>query len=462
MLFNSLQFLFFFGSVFCLYYLIPHRARWVLLLLSSVYFYMCWNINYIFVILTIAVIDFSCGLVISKIEKKKSKKILLIVSLSSNLLILFFFKYYHFFQWHWNQVATILSFHGLPVLDFILPMGISFHTFQSMGYTIDVYRGKVKSEKNPFRFILYVLFFPQLVAGPIERGGNLLPELRKRVSWSSIEIGVGLRLALWGLLKKVVLADRLTLIVDPVYNHSLNYSSWQLIIATYAFALQIYFDFSGYTDIAIGIARMLGIKLNLNFNSPYKADSLQNFWQRWHISLSTWFRDYVYFPLGGSRKGVAREFVNLFITFLLSGFWHGASLTFIIWGAWHGAGLIIEKKIKNSFAVCVPSLIKNILVFHFVLLGWVWFRAQSIHDAFSIFKNIFSLKFSSRGFIGIDFTEILFAFFVSSIILFIEFRNLKPENIYTAKARWSYCILLVACIYLFGIFHNKQFLYFQF
>ena len=459
MLFNSLQFLIFFGWVFCLYYLIPHRLRWILLLLSSVYFYMCWNINYVFIILSIALIDYSCGIIISKIESQKRKKIFLIASLCSNLLILFFFKYYHFVQWHLND-ATLSSI--LPALDFILPMGISFHTFQSMGYTIDVYRGKIPSEKNPFRFILYVMFFPQLVAGPIERGGNLLPELKKKVMWNASEIGSGARLALWGVFKKVVLADRLTMLVDPVYHAPQNFSSPQLLVATYAFALQIYFDFSGYTDIAIGIARMLGIKMNLNFNSPYKADSLQNFWQRWHISLSSWFRDYVYFPLGGNRKGITRENVNLLITFLLSGFWHGANFTFIIWGAWHGMGLMAEKFFKKKFSFSFHPLLKKLLVFHFVLLGWIWFRAQSLGDAVLTFKRIFSFSFSKWSYSGIYFTEIVFAFALSALVLLLEFKNLKPELINKRTAKWIYGATIIVGIYLFGIFHLKQFLYFQF
>ncbi|HAP01192.1 MAG TPA: membrane-bound O-acyltransferase family protein [Bacteroidetes bacterium] len=459
MLFNSLQFLLFFGWVFCLYYLVPHKVRWVLLLLCSIYFYMCWNINYVFIILGIALIDYGCGIVVSKISGQRNKKIFLITSLCSNLLILFFFKYYHFFQWHLNEA---MSSSFLPVLDFILPMGISFHTFQSMGYTIDVYRGKIPAEKNPLRFILYVMFFPQMVAGPIERGDNLIPELKKKVFWNTSEIANGAHLALWGVFKKVVLADRLTMMVDPVYHAPQNFSSAQLLFATYAFALQIYFDFSGYTDIAIGIARMLGIKLNLNFNSPYKADSLQNFWQRWHISLSSWFRDYVYFPLGGNKKSANRNNLNLLITFLLSGFWHGANFTFIIWGAWHGIGLITEKYLKKIFSFTLPRMTKRIFVFHFVLVGWIWFRAQSMHDAVSVFKRIFSFDFSSGTISEMYWTEIVFAFAISSLVLLLEFKNIKPEIISSRKGKWIYSSAMLAGIYLFGVFHLKQFLYFQF
>ena len=333
MLFNSVEFLLFFPIVVSLYLLIKHSQRWVLLLVASYYFYMAWKPEYILLIVASTFIDYFCGRKMGSIEEKKKRRPYLYLSLLTNLGILFTFKYFDFFT---DSLQGLSEYFHLPyespALQLILPMGISFYTFQTMSYSVDIYQGKLKPEKHFGIFALFVSFFPQLVAGPIERASNLLPQFHKPFTFDRKKAVSGLQLMLWGMFKKVVVADRLAFLVNAVYDQPGEYEGFTLFLATIFFAFQIYCDFSGYSDIAIGAARILGFDLMKNFDTPYSARNVSEFWRRWHISLSTWFKDYVYIPLGGNRVVKWRWYYNLMITFLVSGLWHGANWTFVIWG----------------------------------------------------------------------------------------------------------------------------------
>jgi len=391
MLFNSLEYLFFLPSVVLLYYLIPFKYRWILLLIASYFFYAYWKVEYLVLILFSTVIDYYAGY---KIDNKNTinRKKFLYLSLFVNLGLLFFFKYYNFFTSEILNFSNETKYSDKLIHHLLLPVGISFYTFQTMSYTIDVYKRKLKHEKHPGIFALYVVFFPQLVAGPIERAGHLLNQfkLKTKITYSNFHFGL-IRI-LWGLFKKVVIADRLSVMVNEVYNNVYDYHGIHFFIATFLFAFQIYCDFSGYSDIAIGSARLLGIRLMENFKRPYLADSIGNFWHRWHISLSTWFKDYLYIPLGGNRVVKWRWYYNLFITFLISGLWHGANWTFIIWGGFHGILMIIEnipsKHYSQSIKKIIPKTIRISYIFLIVLISWIFFRSNNISEAFYIIKNL--------------------------------------------------------------------------
>ncbi|ERJ93747.1 alginate O-acetyltransferase AlgI family protein, partial [Treponema lecithinolyticum ATCC 700332] len=358
MLFHSIKFFIFFPIVTILYLFFVRviKKNWLnqlLLLAASLYFYACWNPKYLLLILSSVFITWASGILMTD-KPQRYKKIVLFMSLLSNLGILFFFKYYNFFANTINILYTKLHIHTqIPAFNVLLPVGISFYTFQALGYSIDVYRGAVKPEKNIITYALFVTFFPQLVAGPIERTGHLLPQFKSNHDFDYTRVTDGLKLALWGMFKKIVIADQLAVYVDKVYSSPTEYQSIALILATVFFAFQILCDFSGYSDIAIGCAKILGFSLNKNFDSPYLARNIADFWKRWHISLSTWFRDYLYIPLGGNRCFCIRHYFNLLITFILSGLWHGASITFIFWGLIHGLFLVIGN-IKNRVCKAPP------------------------------------------------------------------------------------------------------------
>ena len=477
MLFNSLEYLIFLPVVIILHYLLPFKYRWILLLIASYIFYAYWKIEYLSLIIISTFVDYFASYKLD--SNKKNRKKYLYLSLIVNLGLLFFFKYYNFFT------SEILKFSGNSeysksvLTNLLLPVGISFYTFQTMSYTIDVYNGKLKHEKHAGIFALYVSFFPQLVAGPIERAGHLLNQfkLKTRATYSNFHFGF-IRI-LWGLFKKVVIADRLAFMVNEVYNNVHDYNGFQYIIATILFAFQIYCDFSGYTDIAIGSARLLGIRLMENFKRPYIADSIGDFWHRWHISLSTWFRDYVYIPLGGNRVVKWRWYYNLFITFLISGLWHGANWTFIIWGAFHGTLIIIENlpesKLKKYYKKYIPHPVKILIIFNIVLFSWIFFRANTIQDAFHIISN---LRFSSLNiaknihgqilylgqplwrFTG-SILLIVFLFTIDYLIekgIFTELKFIK----YNLIKRWGIYLFLIFSISILGVFDLNEFIYFQF
>lgn len=401
MLFNSIQFFIFFPVVTLLFFLLPHRFRWGLLLLASCWFYMAFIPVYVLILFLTIIVDYWAGIWIEDSVGSR-RKLYLWVSLVCTVAILFVFKYFNFFNdnvaalarfIHWNY-----SFEGLKI---ILPIGLSFHTFQSMSYVIEVYRGNQKAERHFGIYSLYVMFYPQLVAGPIERPQNLLHQFHEEKFFDYKRVTDGLKLMAWGLFKKVVVADRLAVFVNNVYGHPTEYQGVQLILATVFFAFQIYCDFSGYSDIAIGSAQVMGFKLMQNFNRPYYAKSISEFWKRWHISLSTWFKDYVYIPLGGNRVERGRLYFNLFLTFLISGLWHGANWTYVVWGALNGVYLILEMATQDwrrSFSRAVgldrrPLLLKWVQVsvtFSLVFFSWIFFRAATIHDALYIVRHLFT------------------------------------------------------------------------
>jgi D-alanyl-lipoteichoic acid acyltransferase DltB (MBOAT superfamily) len=476
MLFNSFEFLVFFIVVTITYFVLEHKYRWLLLLTASCYFYAAFVPVYLLILFATIVIDYFAGISIEKASPGNKKKVLLI-SILANVGILFFFKYYNFFIENINAVYTHLGIENeLPDLSIVLPIGLSFHTFQAMSYTIEVYRGHQKAEKHFGLYALYVMFYPQLVAGPIERPQNILPQLHSIKKFNYQNLASGLSLMLWGFFKKIVIADRLAIVVNEIYNNPTDYHGLTLLMATFFFAFQIYCDFSGYSDIAIGAARVMGFDLMRNFNIPYFSTKLSEFWTRWHISLSTWFRDYVYIPLGGNRTLKWRWYYNILITFLLSGFWHGAKWTFIIWGAIHGIFLIIEHnfnlgKKKLSKPVKVLLTLKTFLI---VCLAWVFFRANSLSDAISILKGI--ANFNEYSFSQLSpYVVPVIKNTVYSIDIFLSYLVIIflviIEYIFFLKVRFSDMrfgfrlvayILGILIILLLGAFDKNEFIYFQF
>ena len=357
---------------------------------------------YILILGFTIIIDYLAGIFLEK-STEKNKKLFLIASLVANIGVLCVFKYYNFLNDNLTELLRGIRLQNpIPALSILLPIGLSFHTFQAMSYTIEVYRGNQKAEKNFGIYALYVMFYPQLVAGPIERPQNLLHQFYEKHAFDYERVVNGLKLMLWGFFKKLVIADRLALYVGAVYNNPTHHTGLSFIVATIFFAFQIYCDFSGYSDIAIGAAKIMGFKLMTNFNRPYFAKNISEFWQRWHISLSTWFRDYLYIPLGGRRVSIPRWYFNLFFVFLVSGLWHGANWTFIIWGALNGFYLvfaIVSKGIRDRITHLVglnrlPNINRALqiaITFMLVCFAWIFFRANSISDSFLIIKNIFRL-----------------------------------------------------------------------
>ncbi|MBE6636040.1 MAG: MBOAT family protein [Ruminococcaceae bacterium] len=401
MTFNSWEFLIFYPIVALLYFVLPKKFKWPMLLVASYYFYIFYQARLVFLILATTLISWLASNVIERTENKRIKKLMLAVTLVVCLGVLFFYKYFNFLS---GSITGLISlFGGEPspvVLNLILPVGISFYTFQTLSYVIDVYRGEVKIERNFFFYALFVSFFPQLVAGPIERPGNLVPQLKEPKKWNNEDAIKGAKHMLVGFFKKVCVADLLSLYVNAVYNNVSEASALGVIIATAMFAVQIYCDFSGYTDIAIGCSRIMGIRLMKNFDHPYTATTIKEFWSRWHISLSTWFKDYLYFPLGGSRCSKPRHMMNLFIVFMVSGLWHGAAWTYVIWGAIHGiyqivGNLTIKKRnalierIGLSPKSTVVTVLRRIGVFVLVCFSWLFFRANSMADAISLLRTLF-------------------------------------------------------------------------
>ncbi len=478
MLFNSLQFLIFFPLVVSVYFLLPGKHRWALLLAASYYFYMSWEPEYLLLILTSTLVDYIAALQIFTSFGRR-RNLWLGASLLVNLGILAFFKYANFF---WDSLHSLLG-TGIqvasPIHRFLLPVGISFYTFQTLSYSIDVWRGRIEPERHLGRFALFVAFFPQLVAGPIERAAHLLPQFRQNHSVDLKRITSGLRLMLWGMFKKVVLADRLALVVDQVYGNPDEQNGLTWLLATYFFSFQIYCDFSGYSDIAIGSARVLGFDLMKNFNVPYMARSAREFWQRWHISLSTWFRDYVYIPLGGNRSSAPRWFINIIITFVVSGLWHGANWTFVVWGGLHGLYLLAERYTTSWLPRRMPgrNVIETLLTFHLVLLAWVFFRAKSVEIALHIIGSILTdipgdiiaYLGGANLFLGLgNIPQFMWAGLIPGILLFYVLDAAKDQSYWKIRFANSSGLRLVvyACLFygilFLGYFGETQFIYFQF
>ena len=510
MQFNSFEYLIFFPIVVALYYAMPHKVRHFWLLAASYFFYMCWNARYALLLLGVTVTTYLSGILIersrsshagvtagadggegsagSKGSAKASvrDKVTLIVCLVINLGVLFVFKYLNFGI---SLISSLMeAFHlsePLSGFDILLPVGISFYVFQALGYLIDLYKGEIKAERDFFKFALFVSFFPQLVAGPIERSKNLLHQLTQEHSFSMEHFMRGSVRILWGLFLKMAIADRCASWVTTVYSNPIEYSAYRVILANVAFALQIYCDFRGYSTIAKGSAEILGIELMDNFRQPYFATSIRDFWRRWHISLSTWFRDYLYIPLGGSRCSRAKKYRNIMITFLLSGLWHGANLTFVVWGGLHGLYQIIEdalspvvKKLTDRFAVRTDAfswrLMSGIKTFILVDLAWIFFRADDLQSGWFIFKKTFyfweyrSLFIQGVDQMGLDYRNVFILLVCLLVLLFVSILNERRQNaldwlmqqntVFRYAIYWCLLLALLLSLDISGV----EFIYFQF
>ncbi len=472
MIFNSISFLLFFPIVCIVYFLLRNnKLRNAFLLFASYYFYMNWQPIYALLLLSSTILTYFCGIFTEKFNSNTpKKKYILTINIILNLSILFIFKYFNFIN---ESVFSLLDLFGLhwnvPNLDILLPIGISFYTFQAIGYSIDVYRGDIKAERSFITYALFVAFFPQLVAGPIERAKNMLPQFHTKHSFKYDDVAEGFKLMLWGFFMKLCVADRLGEYVDAVYNNVGQHNGTSMIIATIFFAFQIYCDFGGYSNIAIGAARVMGFRLMENFNRPYLSLSIKEFWKRWHISFSSWFRDYVYIPLGGNRVKYGRHLLNLMITFVVSGLWHGANWTFLLWGTLHGTYLIIGNLFRKIiYCPKQESIVSKILsiVFCFVLVdfAWIFFRADNTADAFSIIGKI--ITDIGRPF-DAGHSFIVYSALSLSILIFKDIKEycgirinfMHANNLFV---RYASILALVSYILLFGALNGGQFIYFQF
>ena len=469
MLFNSLQFLIYFVFVTTCYFAIPHKYRWLLLLIASCFFYMSFIPVYLFILGGTIVIDYIAGILIEKSSGAKRKSFL-VLSLIANIGVLAVFKYYNFIAENINLLSSAaFNSRALDSWKIILPIGLSFHTFQAMSYTIEVYRGNQKAEKNFGIYALYVMFYPQLVAGPIERPQNLIHQFYEEHNFDIERFKSGITLMMIGFFKKVVIADRLSMAVDYSYSNLNQQSGLSVAIATFFYCFQIYCDFSGYSDIAIGAARIMGFDLMKNFNAPYFSKSISEFWTRWHISLSTWFKDYLYIPLGGNRVTISRKFINLFIVFALSGLWHGANYTFIIWGILHALLLgysNLKTHFTNKFGIeftinKFTNTLSTITTFVTVWLSWIFFRSPSLTEAKVVFGKLFTLGVNNSVDLFLNKIEILFCFFLIALLGIYDYyiKEIKTSN--TNKII-ALNVVLIAICYFFGVFNHKQFIYFQF
>jgi D-alanyl-lipoteichoic acid acyltransferase DltB (MBOAT superfamily) len=477
MLFNSLEYGAFLLVVFATYFALPQRYRVGFLLVASYYFYMRWKWEYGFHLLAVTALNYVAGRQIGLSTRPLVRRAWMAAALTGSLGMLVYYKYFNFFNESARAVVTALGFDYLvPHLDVLLPVGISFYVFQSLSYTIDVYRGAHGVETSFNRFALYVVFFPQLVAGPIERATHLLDQFRRENRVEIERITSGLKLILWGLFKKVVIADRLALYVDNVYGSPEIHTGTTLLLATYFFAFQIYCDFSGYSDIAIGSARILGYDLMQNFRLPYLAQSISDFWQRWHISLTSWFRSYVYVPLGGNRVSYRRWLFNVFAVFLLSGLWHGANWTFVAWGGLHGLFYYGESLLRRNQPAgtsvldapgLLPSIARVLVTFHLVLLAWVFFRAATIEQALLILGRIFTDLGGSLYWGPSQLTTVLSVALIGLLLLVQVLQSRGLVSLYLsqsglpAEVRWPGYVGLIVGIAVFGL-SSSAFIYFQF
>lgn len=500
MLFNSVDFLVFFPIVVLIYFLIPHRIKYLWLLCASYYFYMSWNPGYALLMLASTIVTWGGGLLISALEQKtgrnaeKAKKWCLAGCIVLNLGILFFFKYYVFTALSIEKIFAFFHISvKIPVFDVLLPVGISFYTFQALGYVIDVFRGEIEAEKNFLRYALFVSFFPQLVAGPIERSKNLMRQIYEPHTFDAERVKDGLLLMGWGFFQKVVIADRIAVLVTDVYSRFPEYSGLQILLATVLFAFQIYCDFGGYSDIAVGAARVMGFTLTKNFKNPYCATSVSEFWRNWHISLTTWFRDYIYIPLGGSRCSKLKKYRNILLTFTVSGIWHGAGLSFVVWGALNGLYQVVgdltrplriglQEKLHIRTDCGSYRLLQRMVTFLFVDFTWLFFRADSITYAIQMLRHSithidFLSFFDSGTLLGINTMALseknFFVMLLSlTLLIWVDYRKkagmdfkgvLAGQNIWF---RWLVYYGLIFTILILGIYGPEYdasaFIYFQF
>lgn len=487
MLFNSFEFFIFFPVVICIYFVIPVKWRWIWLLISSYYFYMCWNPAYILLLLFSTGISYAGGRILERIEAEPGRKAVLAAAIVINFSVLFWFKYLNFFCYTCNQIFRrfAISFQW-PEYDILLPVGISFFTFQAVGYVIDVYRRDVACERNFLRYALFVSFFPQLVAGPIERSGNLLHQLGEehRFDWNRMKDG--LLLMLWGFFLKLVVADRAAIVVNNIWGNQDKYQGCYIWIALFLFAFQLYGDFAGYSTIAQGTARVLGIELMDNFRAPYLSQSVTEFWRNWHISLSSWFRDYVYIPLGGSRKGTIRKYINTMLVFLASGLWHGAAWNYVVWGGMNGAYQVAEdiwRKRKGALFFKLQSrkwysVWQTIFTFILIDFSFLFFRSGSLSEAIRRFESICTVhnkeifwdgSLWELGLLRSEWVLLLFSIILVLIVEYVHKRNQHVRVFIAAKPgwiRWIIYMLLFWSVVMFGIYgvnyEASAFIYFQF
>ena len=478
MLFNSYSFLIFLPTVFILYWFVFNRAlKWqnILILTASYVFYGWWSEKFLLLLIGSTLLDYFYGFGVGSSKKWKSK-LFLWLSILNNLGILGIFKYYNFFALQFQQAFNIAGIHTSPVfLHIALPVGLSFYTFHGMSYVFDIYRGVRKPVKNFVDYAVFVSFFPLLVAGPIERANHLLPQVQSKRIFNYAQAVAGCRLILWGLFKKVVVADSLSVIVDRLFSNYHQYNAFSLLIGAAAFSFQIYGDFSGYSDIAMGTAKLFGFELLSNFRFPYFSRDMAEFWRRWHISLSSWFKDYLYIPLGGSRKGTGRAVLNTFIIFLVSGFWHGASWNFITWGFIHACGflpLLLLKRNRKHLSDSVAPLThlptaKEVLLmlstFAFVTLAWIFFRASSIASAWGYLKQIFSSAMTDPvQFLRVPQGLSAFVYIIPLVIIDWNFRFNERELRFKNSFYKNTFYLLLGLLVFFFFGKRSSFIYFQF
>ncbi len=478
MLFNSLDFAIFLPVVFILYWFVTNKnlkSQNILVVISSYVFYSFWDWRFLSLIIFSTLTDYIIGLVLGKEENQKKRKILLWISMIINLGFLGIFKYYNFFI---DNFKSAFLFFGQEInissLNIILPVGISFYTFQTMSYTIDVYRKQFKPTKDFIAFSAFVSFFPQLAAGPIERATNFLPQFYKKRTFDYTKAVDGLRQILWGLFKKVVIADNCAEFANEIFNNSSDYSGSTLVLGAVFFAFQIYGDFSGYSDMAIGIARLFGFDLKKNFAFPYFSRDIAEFWRRWHISLSNWFRDYLYIPLGGSKGGTWMKIRNTFIIFLVSGFWHGANWTFVAWGALNALFFLplllsnknrnnVETVAQNNFFPTFKEFISILITFGLTTLAWIFFRAENIGHAFEYIKEIFSASLFTK--FEIFPIKIIFLILIFMAVEWIGRKQEYAIEKIGLKWKWQYRYLMYYVIILFILVFGakeQEFIYFQF
>jgi D-alanyl-lipoteichoic acid acyltransferase DltB (MBOAT superfamily) len=480
MLFNSLLFVFFFAAVLAAYYTVPHRFRWMLLLIASFVFYAAWDARLIVLILFTTVVNFGVSMFFTRFPSLKRFFLWTAVIINFGLLVIF--KYANFFG---GIAGFFIQLLGFPEPHWewhiILPLGISFYTFQAMSYTVDVYRETQQPERNFFKFSLYIAFFPQLVAGPIERAAHLLPQLFTEKRFKYADLAEGAQYVLLGFFKKLVIADRLAAAVNTVYNNPTHHAGLPSLIATVLFAFQIYCDFSGYSDIAVGCAKMLGIDLTRNFRQPYFSKSIKEFWRRWHVTLGSWFKDYTYIPLGGSRCSLIRQYANTLTVFLISGLWHGANFTFVVWGALHGLYQILGDITGRKWRIKKENIFINALkiCFTFVLVcfAWIFFRANTTGDAFFIARHLLSdtgrwsaqYGFDVLNSMGLQLLEVVLGCMAIGLLVVLDFfaGNESVPHMLVKKApasvRWVVYMVLAMAIASAGVFGNAaEFIYFQF
>ncbi len=500
MQFNSVHFMLFFPVVIAVYFVIPKKHRYIWLLVCSYYFYMGWNAAYALLIAFSTAVTYFCGIIIENIDdsetqsKQKKKKLTMGIGICVNLLILFLFKYFNFTI---DSINSVLSLAGSNTFNFefniLLPVGISFYTFQALGYVIDVYRKEISAERNFLKYALFVSFFPQLVAGPIERSGNLMKQLQNVHEinlWNYERIVRGFFLMMWGFFMKVVIADRAAVVANFAFDNYYALGAYELILGVVFFAVQIYCDFASYSTIAQGASQIMGISLMDNFDTPYFALSIKEFWRRWHISLSTWFRDYLYIPLGGNRKGKVKKYVNLMIVFIVSGFWHGAEWSYVIWGALHGfyqlvGGITaplkaaVNKKLKVRTQTVSYKFLQMLCTFSLVCFAWIFFRADNVSEAFGYIArlvthiNPWALTKDTIYQLGLATQEMNLLIFAIVILLVVDYmkrkRGIRFEDLTDGQNVWVRPLALLALVVfvlIFGAyghsFDAQEFIYFQF